>query len=109
MPILRRNHDPARPNTAPAPPVPVPHREVSLPARARRLVTPYRRKRAWPAAIAVIALIVFSVVWAQTSLVLAVVVALAALAAGAMLLTLMFGTAWIIQPRRRTPELPRSR
>jgi hypothetical protein len=109
MPILRRDHDHARPSTAPAPRVRVPHHEVSLPARARRLVTPSRRNRPWPAAIAVIALIVFAVVWVQTSMVPALVMALAALAAGAMLLTLMFGTAWIIQPRRPAPELPRYR
>jgi hypothetical protein len=109
MPILRRDYDPARPTAAPAPRVPVPHREVSLPARARRLVSPSRKNRAWPAAFAVIALIVFAVVWAQTNLVLALVTALAALVAGAMLLTLMFGTAWIIQPRRPAPELPRYR
>jgi hypothetical protein len=108
MPILRRDHEPARPNTAPAPRVPIPRHEVSLPARVRRLVTPSRRNKAWPATIAVIALIVFAVVWAQTSVVLALVMALAALTAGAVLLTLMFGTDWIIRPRRAR-ELPRYR
>jgi hypothetical protein len=105
---MRRTHDPARPSTAPAPRIPLPHHEVSLPARVRRLLTPVRKSRAWPAAIALIALIVFAVAWAQTSLVSALVMALATLVAGAMLLTLMFGTAWITQPRR-TPELPRYR
>jgi hypothetical protein len=109
MPILRRTHDPARPSTAPAPRIPLPHHEVSPPVRVRRLVTPSRKNRAWPVAIALLALIVFAMAWAQTTLVLALVVALATLVAGAMLLTLMFGTAWITQAHRRTPELPRYR
>jgi hypothetical protein len=58
--------------------------------------------------MALVALIVFTVAWAQSTLVVALVMALAAVAAGAMLLTLMFGTGWIIQPRR-TPDLPRYR
>lgn len=109
MSILRRDHDPARPGTAPAPRIPRPHREVSLPARVRRLVTPARRNRAWPTAIALLALIVFILVSAQTTMMPALVMALATLVAGAVLLTLMFGTGWIIQPRRRTPRLPRYR
>jgi hypothetical protein len=108
MSILHRDHVPVRPSPAPAPRTPLPHREVSLPARVRRLVTP-RTNRTWPALIALSGLIVFAVVWAQTTVVLALVMALATLAAGAVLLTLMFGTAWIIRPRPRTPRLSRNR
>jgi Flp pilus assembly protein TadB len=109
MPIPRRTHDPARPSATPAPRVPLRRPEIPLPARVRGAVTPSRKNRAWPIAIALLALIVFSVAWAQASLVVALIVALAALVAGAMLLTLMFGTTWIIQPRRRAQELPRYR
>jgi hypothetical protein len=59
--------------------------------------------------IGLITLIVFTVVWAQTTVIPALVMALATLVAGAVLLTLMFGTAWIILPRGRTPRLPRYR
>jgi hypothetical protein len=59
--------------------------------------------------ITLLAFIVFTVVWAQTGFVVALVAALAALMAGAMLLTLMFGSTWIIRPRRRTPKLPQDR
>lgn len=72
-------------------------------------MTPARKNRAWPATMALFALIVFAVVWTQTALVLALVMALATLVAGAMLLTLMFGIGWIIQRRGRTPDLPRYR
>jgi hypothetical protein len=109
MSILHRDHDPARPSTAPSPRIAFPHREVSPPARVRQLVTPARRNWAWPAMIALLALIVFTVVWAQTTVMLALVMALATLAAGVVLLTLMFGTAWITQPRHRIPRLTRDR
>jgi uncharacterized membrane protein YphA (DoxX/SURF4 family) len=56
-----------------------------------------------------IAFIVFTVAWAQTSFVVALVAGLATLVAGAMLLTLMFGTTWIIRPRRRTSRLTQGR
>jgi hypothetical protein len=109
MPTMRRTHDPARPSPTPAPRVPLPHHEISLPARLRRLVTPSRENRPWPVAIAVIALIVFIVSWAQTTVLMALILALATLVAGAVLLTLMFGPAWMIQPRRLTPRLRRNR
>jgi membrane associated rhomboid family serine protease len=105
MPTTRRTRDPARPTaTARVPPPQVP-----IPERAPRLVTPSRVNRAWPAVITLIAFIVFTVARAQTGFVVALVAALAALAGGAILLTLMFGTAWIIRPRRRTPKLPQGR
>lgn len=107
MPTKRRTRDPARPTTAPASRGPT--SQVPIPARARGLVTPSRVNRAWPAMITLIAFIVFTVVWAQTSFVVALVAASAALVAGAMLLTLMFGTTWIIRPRRRTPKLTQGR
>jgi uncharacterized integral membrane protein len=109
MPTVRRTRDPGRPSATPAPRVPLPNHEISLPARLRRLLTPSRKGRAWPATIAVIALIVFTVFWVQTTALAALIVALATLVAGAVLLTLMFGTAWIIEPRRRTPRLRRDR
>jgi hypothetical protein len=109
MPTLRPSRDPARPSTAPAPRVPPQHQQVPIPDRAPRPVTTSRASRAWPAMITLIALIVFTVTWAQTSLVVALIAALAALVAGAMLLTLMFGTTWIIRPRRRTSKLTQGR
>ena len=108
MPTRRHTRDPDRPTTAPASRVPPRHREGPFPGRARRPVTP-SRNRVWPAMIMLIAFIVFIVAWAQTSFMVALVVALAALVGGAMLLTLMFGTTWVIRPRRRTPKLPQGR
>lgn len=109
MPTMRRTYDPARPSPTPAPRVPLPHHEISLPARLRRLVTPSRKNRAWPVAIAVLVLIVFTVFWAQTTVLMALIMALATLTVGAGLLSLMFGTAWIIEPRRLAPRLRRYR
>jgi hypothetical protein len=109
MPINRRTHDPARPATAPASRVSPPLHEVPRPDGAHRLVTPSRANRAWPAMITLMALIVFTVALAQTGFVVALVAALAALVAGAVLLTLMFGTTWIIRPRRRTSKLTQGR
>jgi len=112
MPITRRTRDPARPDTAPAPRIPVPHHELSLPARLRRLVTPSPKRRAWPAslaAITLIALIVFIVSWVQTTVFMALIMALAAVVAGGFLLTLLLGTGWITQPRRLPAETPRHR
>ncbi|HEU5158810.1 MAG TPA: hypothetical protein VFU43_17575 [Streptosporangiaceae bacterium] len=106
MPISRRTHDSVRSSAAPAP-RPRPRHEAPRPTRLRRPVAPSRQNRPWPIAIGLVALIVFSVAWAQTNVVAALVIALAALVAGAMLLTLMFGTTWIIRPRRRMPNLPR--
>lgn len=58
--------------------------------------------RAWPAAIALAAVIVFIVFLAQTTLLMALVLALATLVAGGILLTLVSGTAWIIWLRDLT-------
>jgi len=106
---IRRTRDPAPPATAPAPRIPLPQHEASLPARLRRLVTPAPKIRAWPAAIVLIALIVFIVSLVQTTVSMALIMGLATLVAGAVLLTLMYGTAWITGPRTLTPRLPRDR
>jgi hypothetical protein len=103
MPTKRRTRDPARATTTPASRLPT--LQVPVPDRGRRLVILSRPNRAWPAMITLIAFIVFTVVWARTSVVVALVAGLAALVAGVMLLTLMFGTTWIIRPRRRTSKL----
>ena len=94
MPTMRRTRDPARHSATPA---------------SRRPVTPSRPSRAWFAMIMLVVLIVFAVALAQTSFVMALVAALAALVAGVMLLTLMFGTTWVIRPRRRESKLPQGR
>jgi hypothetical protein len=62
--------------------------------------------RAWPATIALIALIVFMV---QTTLVMALTMALVILVVGGILLTLVFGTTRITQLRRliRSKDLRR--
>jgi hypothetical protein len=65
---------------------------VSVPARLRRLLTPPRLSRAWPASITLLALIVFVMFWAQITLMVALIAALATLLAGSALLTLMCGT-----------------
>jgi hypothetical protein len=96
--------------TPPRPPgVPLPHHEIPLPARLRRLLTPSRKNRSWPVAIAVLAVIVFTVSWIQTTVLMALILALATLVAGAVLFTLMFGSAWISEPRRRAPKLSQHR
>jgi len=56
--------------------------------------------RAWPATIMLIALIVFAVSKAQTTLVMALLMGLLVLVAGGILLTLVFGTTRITQLRR---------
>lgn len=61
--------------------------------------------RAWPAAITLVALIVFMVFLAQTTLLMALAMALATLVAGGILLTLMFGTIWITQLRHLITDL----
>jgi hypothetical protein len=53
--------------------------------------------------IAFIALIVFIVSWAQTTVLMALIMALAATIVSGFLLTLLLGTGWITQPR----SLPR--
>ena len=56
-----------------------------------------------------IALIVFTVFWAQTTLVMALTMALVTLVAGGILLTLVSGTTWITQlPITRLRRLIRS-
>jgi hypothetical protein len=55
---------------------------------------------AWPATIVLIAAIVFTVFWAQTTLMMALLMALSVLVVGGILLTLVSGTAWITQLRR---------
>ena len=86
MPTLPRTHRPAEADTAPA-------------VRASRV------GRAWLVAIVLLALIVFIVSRAQTTVLVALIMALAAMVAGGVLLSLMFGSAWIMKPRRRTPKL----
>ena len=56
--------------------------------------------RAWPGTIVLIALIVFTVFMAQTTLMVALLMALLVLVAGGILLTLVFGTARITRLRR---------
>jgi hypothetical protein len=107
MPTLDRTHDPARPTTAPR--IPFPRDGMSLPARVRHLVTPSRRSRAWPATLALLALIMFIMFWAQTTLLTALVAALATVVAGGFLLTLMFGPGWITRMRLLPQGLRRHR
>jgi hypothetical protein len=52
-------------------------------------------------------LIMFVTFWAQATLLMALVVALAALAAGGLVLTLLFGTAWMAVRHRGATEPPR--
>jgi hypothetical protein len=59
--------------------------------------------------MAVVVLMVFTMFWAQTTLLVALVAAVATATAGGFLLTLMFGTGWLIPRRRRVPVLPRYR
>ena len=56
--------------------------------------------RAWPATIALIALIAFAVFIALTTLVMALTMALVILAVGGIVLTLVFGTTRITRLRR---------
>jgi hypothetical protein len=82
---------------------------MALPARVRRLLSPSRRNWAWPATLALLALIVFIMVWAQTTLLTALVAALATAVAGGVLLTLVFGPGWITRMRRLPQGLRRHR
>jgi hypothetical protein len=102
MPISDRTHDPTRPDPAPiiAPRIPCPPHEVSLPARLRRLLTPPRISRAWPAAITLLTLTAFTIFWALTTLLVALIGVLATLVAGAVMLTLIYGTGRIARARR---------
>lgn len=85
MPILNRGYGPAhwvaRPEVAPA-------SQASW------------RDEAWPAASVLTAAIVFVVFLVQTTLPLAVTMALVTLVAGGILVTLVAGTAWITRLRR---------
>jgi uncharacterized integral membrane protein len=92
MPILHWIRRPAEPDS------------VSVPA-----VQAARVGLAWPVSIALLALLVFTMFWAQTTLMVALIAALAAAVAGGFLLTLMFGTGWITRRRRSTPDLARYR
>jgi cell division protein FtsW (lipid II flippase) len=56
--------------------------------------------RAWPATIVLIALIVFTVFMAQTTLVVALLMALLVLMAGGILLNVVLGTTRITRLRR---------
>lgn len=93
MSILHRVHPPGGPG-APADPAPaarLPHRDAAPAARVRRLVTPARMNRAWPATLVLIAVVVFAAFMAQTTPLLALTMALLVLAAGVVLLTMLFG------------------
>jgi hypothetical protein len=90
MPILRRAPRPAEPYAA-------------SPVQAVRV------SRAWSVSPLVLALIVFTMFWAQTTMLVALVVGLAAAVGSTFLLTLMFGPAWITRRRRRASELRRYR
>ncbi|GAA2636980.1 hypothetical protein SMC26_15835 [Actinomadura fulvescens] len=76
MPILHRGQRPARPGAAPA---------------ARSSLT----GQAWPIALTLGAVIVFVIFLVQATFALALLMAMATLLAGAILLTLVSGTAWI--------------
>ena len=101
MPILRFIRSP---DSAPAVQAPLPHRDLSPSAQTRRLVTPVRMYRAWPATIVLIALIMFTV-FAQTTLEMALVI----LVVGGIVLTVVFGTTRITRLRRliRSQDLRR--
>ncbi|MEU8796535.1 hypothetical protein [Spirillospora sp. NPDC048819] len=85
-------------------PLPDPTRHVDgeHPIRASRM------SLAGPVSIVAVALIVFTVFWATTTPSMAVIMALATLAAGAVLLVLVFGTGRL-RVRARSPELWRRR
>jgi hypothetical protein len=86
MSILHRTHQPGRPAAT---------------------VQASRMNRAWPAVITLTAVIVFIAFLVQTTLLMALVLALATLVAGGILLTLVSGTAWISRLRQLTADLRR--
>ncbi|HEX2314621.1 MAG TPA: hypothetical protein VHJ17_12850 [Thermomonospora sp.] len=86
MPISQRGHRPAHWPVRPARPRPAP--------RTSRM-TPF-----WPLVIAAGTALVFVVFWAQATPLLALVMALATLAAGSVLVTLVTGTAWLTRLAR---------
>jgi hypothetical protein len=59
----------------------------------------------WPAVIALAAVIVFIVYLVQAGPLMALVMALTTVVAGAILVTLVTGTAWITRLRRLAPHL----
>ncbi|MFI0372612.1 hypothetical protein ACH35V_32505 [Actinomadura sp. 1N219] len=88
MPILHRGQRPARPEAAPA---------------ARSSLTDH----AWPAVITLAAAIVFILFLVQATLAMALIMAIVTLLAGAVLLTLVSGTAWISRLRELPADLRR--
>ncbi|MEW2357519.1 hypothetical protein [Spirillospora sp. NPDC029432] len=77
-------------------------------ADADHVIRASRLSPAGPLSIVAVALIVFTVFWATTAPLMAVVMALAALAAGAVVLTLIFRTGGL-PGRTRSPGLWRNR
>jgi hypothetical protein len=88
MSILHRVRHPGAP-ADPAPAARSPYRDAAPVARVRRPVTAARMNRAWPATIVLIAVIVFAVFMALSTPLLAM--ALLVLAAGVVLLIVLFG------------------
>lgn len=88
MPTFHRDQRPARPRTAPAAPS-------------------SRMNQTWPAVITLTAATVFIVFWIQTSFAVALLMAMATVLAGAVLLTLVSGTAWIGRLRELPADLRR--
>lgn len=88
MPTLHRDQRPARPGAAPA-------------ARSSRM------NQTWPAVITLAAAIAFIVFWIQASFAVALLMAMATVLAGAVLLTLVSGTAWIGRLRELPTDLRR--
>jgi uncharacterized RDD family membrane protein YckC len=70
------------------------------PARPAAAVQVSPMNRAWPVLVALVALVVFTVFMAQTTLLVALVMAMATLLAGGILLALMFGANWTTRLRR---------
>jgi hypothetical protein len=86
---------------------------MPIPNRARRTDRPgtipdrsaSRMNQVWPAVIALATVIVFIVFLVLAGLPMALIMALATLAAGAILVTLVTGTAWLTGLRRVPPHL----
>ncbi|TDD21262.1 hypothetical protein E1287_40725 [Actinomadura sp. KC06] len=86
MPILNRARRPDLPGT-------IPDGSAS------------RMNQVWPAVIALAAVIVFIVFLVLAGLPMALAMALTTLVAGAILVTLVTGTAWLTGLRRLAPQL----
>jgi uncharacterized integral membrane protein len=80
--------------------MPISQRTHHHPARPAAAVQVSPMSRAWPVLIMLIALVVFTVFLGQTTLLIALVMAMVTLVAGGMLLALMFGTPWFTRLRR---------